>query len=232
MSRKPKPTCYMCPRAATSREHVPPAAFFPESKDSPLGIDYRRNLITVPSCAEHNAAKSGDDQFVATIIASCIQTNEVAQRLMTPKTIRAIRHRPGIIGFFDRLSPVHLGPIETGAFLVDRERFDRAADHQARGLFYNYFGEKLASPLTVHTSSLFLASGADAAAFNAQLRAVTDLISQSLDSAVRHGENPDVFFYQIARSSNNKAIIRMVYYGGFIVDAFVPDIAEISPGDA
>jgi hypothetical protein len=54
-----KPTCYMCDRDASSREHVPPAAFFPEQKESPDGKDYRRNLITVPSCSKHNYEKTG-----------------------------------------------------------------------------------------------------------------------------------------------------------------------------
>ena len=133
-----KTTCYMCDREATSREHVPPAVFFPEQKDSPTGTDYRRNLITVPSCSRHNSSKSGDDQYAAIVIAATIQTNVVAQRLMTPKTLRAIHSRPGIVGFFDRLFPVRLGPIDTGAFFVDRRRFDRVMDHQARGLHFSH----------------------------------------------------------------------------------------------
>ena len=138
-----KGTCYMCDREETSREHVPPAAFFPEKKDSPTGTDYRGNLLTVPSCSRHNSSKSGDDQYAAIVIAATIQTNEVAQRLMTPKTLRAIQYRPGLVGFFDRLFPVRLGPINTGAFFVDRRRFDKVMDHQARGLYFTDNNAKL-----------------------------------------------------------------------------------------
>ena len=42
-------TCYMCERAPSSTEHVPPKCLFPEKKD--IGSDlFRKNLITVLSC--------------------------------------------------------------------------------------------------------------------------------------------------------------------------------------
>ena len=53
--------CYYCGEPAMSEEHVPPKCLFPEQKDT--GKDYRKNLITVPSCDKHNAGKSCDDEF-------------------------------------------------------------------------------------------------------------------------------------------------------------------------
>jgi len=58
----PQPTCYMCDQSSTSREHVPPRCLFPESKD--VRGDFRQNLLTVPSCDEHNSGKSADDEFL------------------------------------------------------------------------------------------------------------------------------------------------------------------------
>lgn len=43
-----KKTCYWCGKPATSREHVPPQNIYPDDK--------RVNLLTVPSCEEHNEA--------------------------------------------------------------------------------------------------------------------------------------------------------------------------------
>lgn len=37
-------TCYYCGKPATSTEHVPPKALFPEQKDSPEGVDYRKTF--------------------------------------------------------------------------------------------------------------------------------------------------------------------------------------------
>ena len=60
-------TCYMCDASATGREHVPPRCLFPEAKDIP-GKDFRKKLITVPSCDAHNFAKSKDDEYLMTIL--------------------------------------------------------------------------------------------------------------------------------------------------------------------
>ena len=46
--------CYYCGKKASSREHVPPKCIFLDSVD---GKKNKNNLITVPSCYEHNTAK-------------------------------------------------------------------------------------------------------------------------------------------------------------------------------
>ena len=58
MARK----CYVCGREATSREHVPPRCFFPDDNR------YRKQLITVRSCTEHNEDTSLDDEYVRNVI--------------------------------------------------------------------------------------------------------------------------------------------------------------------
>ena len=52
---------------ALSEEHVPPKAIFPEPKDSG-GVDYRQNFITVPSCDEHNLAKTLNDEYLLVLL--------------------------------------------------------------------------------------------------------------------------------------------------------------------
>lgn len=51
-------SCYYqgCSRPAESKEHLPPKAFFPKNQ--------RKELLTVPSCHEHNQRKSSDDVYV------------------------------------------------------------------------------------------------------------------------------------------------------------------------
>ena len=54
-------TRYACRSAATTSEHIPPKMHLSRAVRMPLGgADLRRNLITVPSCEEHNLRKSGD----------------------------------------------------------------------------------------------------------------------------------------------------------------------------
>ena len=76
----------MCSEPATSREHVPPSCFFPEKNE------FRKNLITVPSCDKHNLVKSGDDEYLFAVISSHLESNQIA-RDQFKKTIKAINRR-------------------------------------------------------------------------------------------------------------------------------------------
>ena len=62
--------CYMCSAESVTTEHIPPKCIFPEKKDLADGRDYRRNLITVPSCADHNLHKSGDDEYLLYVLVT------------------------------------------------------------------------------------------------------------------------------------------------------------------
>ncbi len=82
--------CYKCGKPATSREHVPPKCFFPEKKD--VGHDgFRKNLITVPSCDEHNYQKSDDDEFLLASVAAVLNNNSVGFNHNQSKVKRAMQ---------------------------------------------------------------------------------------------------------------------------------------------
>lgn len=70
-----KEYCYWCGKLATSKEHVPPKCLFPEFKDTKDVYDnsFRHNLITVPSCDEHNLVKSRDDEYLMTCLAVVLE---------------------------------------------------------------------------------------------------------------------------------------------------------------
>lgn len=63
--------CYRCNNIATSVEHAPAKCFFP--------IEHRKNLITVPSCEQHNNETSKDDEYVRGIIVASKGNNETAR---------------------------------------------------------------------------------------------------------------------------------------------------------
>src|SRR5690606_5165349 len=81
--------CYMCQNSATSSEHVPPQCIFPEKKDA--NQDLRKNLITVPSCEEHNQRKSHDDQFLMVSLAGLIGNNSIGFQHFNGKIQRALK---------------------------------------------------------------------------------------------------------------------------------------------
>jgi len=92
-------TCYFCGTAATSTEHVPPACLFPEKKDLHDDVNYRKNLITVPSCDEHNSHKSKDDEYIQLILVNGYFDNKAGQDHFNSKTVRAMSRRPAILKF-------------------------------------------------------------------------------------------------------------------------------------
>ena len=92
-------SCYICSAEATSREHVPPKCLFPEYKDVP-DRDFRRNLISVPSCDTHNSSKSQDDEYLLFILISHYENNAVAKEQFSTKIVRALKERPSRRQFY------------------------------------------------------------------------------------------------------------------------------------
>ncbi|RZG76734.1 hypothetical protein [Acinetobacter sp. WCHAc060025] len=57
-------TCYMCDKPVVSKEHAPPKCLFPK------GNEFRSDLITVPSCKEHNQDLSQADVILLQLLLS------------------------------------------------------------------------------------------------------------------------------------------------------------------
>jgi hypothetical protein len=85
--------CYMCAQNSTSREHVPPKCVFPEQKDAD-GRNYRKELITVPSCDLHNSQKSKDDEYLMVVLTSYFNNNQAAETQIKSKIARAWAKNP------------------------------------------------------------------------------------------------------------------------------------------
>lgn len=88
-----KDKCYLCGEKATTKEHVPPKCLFPEKKDINSNIDYRKNLITVPSCETHNNSYSKDDEFLMVCLAGLLGNNSVGYEHQKGKVTRALKRR-------------------------------------------------------------------------------------------------------------------------------------------
>jgi hypothetical protein len=74
----------MCNSESATGEHVPPDCFFPSG--------HKLNLITVPSCSEHNLNKSKDDEYVRSIIAPSIGNNLFGLQMASTKVNRSFKH--------------------------------------------------------------------------------------------------------------------------------------------
>ena len=129
------PTCYMCAAEETSREHAPPQCLFPAASD--IGRDLRRNLITVPSCDEHNSKKSADDEFLrAVILCTAVDSNDIARHQFLGKFLRGVqRNSQTYSGFFKEKCSTSSD--KNRVLQLERNRFDKCIDHLARALFFH-----------------------------------------------------------------------------------------------
>lgn len=136
-----KKTCYMCSLPATSLEHAPPKCLFPTARDTENGINLRKNLITVPSCDEHNSAKSKDDEYLLYSLSLSITSNNTGLNLFLTKVQRAAQRKPALaIELFSTSVPVSLQNTQTKeiaeahAITVNGARIDKVLAQCARAL--------------------------------------------------------------------------------------------------
>ncbi|MCP4359260.1 MAG: hypothetical protein GY796_14705 [Chloroflexi bacterium] len=213
----PQKTCYMCDAIATSREDVPPRVFFPQQKDLPAGIDYRKNLIRVPSCRVHNSAKSADDMYLFLVILSA-GGNLAAQRHFTKKAMRSIKRRASLVALITKNAmPAMWEGQETIAFDVDEERFGKAITHIAKGLYYHRYQEKWTEEMFVASPNLVAPANPKVNVNNQNFwRAAKGL----LEDQPELGENLEIFSYRYyCDKPGGVYVVRMFFYESTVVIA-------------
>lgn len=211
--------CYFCGEPATSKEHVPPKCIFPEIKD--VGIDYRKNIITVPSCDKHNYEKSKDDSYLCSFLNANIKNNLVAQAQFHTKNMRAITRDPTLLKNFNQAFQVNCDGIKTFAFTVDLPRFNRAIEAIARGLYFYHFQSQLNLPFFVSTPDLFDVSHPDAENINNRILELNDMVRGFLANEPIQGSNPEIFNYQFMFfNETGEFLVRMTFYQGFSCIAY------------
>jgi hypothetical protein len=210
-------TCYMCDAKSTSREHVPPRCFFPSAKDSLSGKNFRRNLITVPSCDIHNSQKSGDDLYLLHIISSAYQSNSEGLKIFKKRIEKTIDNRPHLLKtFFSQSEEFYVNGQSTLAIDLDVQRFDNGMKCMANAIYFAHLKNKWNEPLEILAPSLRYSSKIpNYQAGNNYLKNV----AEPFDAGVhKYGENQDIFFYQFINGAlPEHKLLRMVFYQGFVV---------------
>jgi hypothetical protein len=210
-------TCFMCESIATTVDHIPPKCLFPERKD--VGIDYRKNLITVPACKVHNLSSSMDDEYLMAIIAFHWRNNQIASKQSMTKIIRALQRNKHYYDLFFLADNNKFVVWNNEALVftsIDIDRFRLIMDKISRGIYYHHFESKWLGDILIQPLSLAITHN------KAQALAVTDLmeIVQQLNllcsAEPKHGANPDIFYYQIIHDCPPmNTLIRLVFYEGF-----------------
>jgi len=213
--------CYMCSKEAISLEHVPPRCIFPESKDIPSGANYRRNLIKVASCAEHNLQKSGDDEYLLYVLVSNFEVNSAGLGQWATKLRRSMNRRPSNRGIFHNLKPVLYRGVRTSLYDIDFERITQEFDRISRGIYYYHFRQHWPYDIDIVFPSAISVGSNESERHNRVVAEAAALVVRFLQDEIRIGDNPEIFYYQHKLKNDSPGYIqRMVFYGRIEVVAF------------
>jgi len=223
--------CYMCDDVSTSREHVPPRCLFPERKDI-CGNDYRKNLITVPSCDRHNTSKSKDDEFLMVSLAGIIGNNSIGLQHKFGKVNRAIRRSSNRLLEKVFLRKKHfVVKLEDNKFIEviwgtpDHMRLLICFEHVAYGIYYHHFKNRFEGEIKILLGYLH--------SDDHDTRTFRDLVKHKceieLKDKPRHGENEDIFYYQFTEPDEHGIFaLTLCFYGGLnIFTAFLPSTNQM-----
>ena len=221
-------TCYMCDRVATSKEHVPPQCFFPEEKDLPAGINLRKNLITVPSCDDHNTNKSKDDEYLLFSLCLNIANNDTAFSLFATKITRAMNLNPKTYSTFSKTHvPIVAVDNQTGQasrtymIKLDTERVMTSLDQISRALYFKKYKYRFQGDCKI-LYDFALYNGPYAAQKNDFLQKALKQMKDYFAQMTHDGDNPEVFKY-VLQDVDKGHVLGMQFYGGSnVFAAFVP----------
>lgn len=136
--------CVICgERAATTKDHLPPAGLFPKPRPS--------DLVTVPCCRECNTEASKWDERFRVFAAMHVSRNDPeATELLHKSVLPSVRHnarlRREILEsardvMLTTPSGIVLGPATQVHW--DSEAYDRVIERVVRGLHFHHTGEIL-----------------------------------------------------------------------------------------
>jgi hypothetical protein len=220
------PSCYVCDAPKTSREHVPPLCFFPDKEDKRGHSLYRKNLIRVPSCDDHNTEKSEDDLYAAFHLASMIRGNHCAALVRDAVIARVLKNdQANRDGAFTKLllSQTRGRVGENVAGELDPKRMVRFLALCARGLYFYQTLRKLKLPLRVASVDYDLLDPAK----REQCEAWRRSFNEEMKGCKYHGNNPDVFRYAICEKPEKGVVmIEMIFFGELQRWAFYHPDAE------
>ncbi len=197
---KLKSICYCCTKKATSREHVPPKCLFPETKE--IGRiyenDYRRFLITVPSCDEHNLAKSGDDQYLMVCLASRFGNNGVAYVYANKKVRRTIARNPNLISIHrEHVVAMNGKQFPVQIINIDIFRLVNSFEAIARALIFHEFSFSYRGRCQVISDLLCFSESKEYNHFQLNGFMSLNFERKKWFTEVK-GSNPEIFTYQFS----------------------------------
>lgn len=201
-------TCYACESPACTKEHCPPLSFFPEGQ--------RDQLLTVPSCKQHNNDNSKDVEYVRNVLTILWGVNTSGVELFAGKVMRSLDRSPKLLTktFSTMQTVFHEGQL-TGAFKLDIDRLEKVFEACARAIHYHETRQKHTDWGIVMPRLFFNPEVPEAQRQNwLQLFEMLRKIGFERKPVA----NPKVFEYGRADIEGH-SLYRFVFYESFVVDA-------------
>ncbi|MEA5622418.1 hypothetical protein [Nostoc sp. UHCC 0251] len=224
-------TCYCCEGIGNTNEHAPPKSIYPKQKYLSEGSpDYRKNLITVPSCKKHNNDKSGDDEYLLALFTLSIPESKIAEPMMK-KWIEAFKRNDSLAKRIFSLSRKItiltqknnlLIPEKTFAITAEKERINNAMKSTVRALYYHEskYKNKWLNDFTV-TSPNFLNQNLF---IDVQRQEIYRDFFQAFanPNIIKKGPHHDIFFYQMLEEGLEGAcVMKLVFYNHLVFFALL-----------
>lgn len=176
--------CYYCGSPAVSKEHIPPKSLFPK--------EYRKNLITVPSCHKHNTFKSGEDEYFVNILRTSVQMNDVGLQQSKKATRSFIRNKKKLSSILiDAKQIIYDGKL-TIQYNVDKKRLDQYFVCLAKGIYFAHYNKRfygIVDPIFLpHLQNVHPTK---------EIKGLLTSINALFSKIEKIGGNPKVFFYQV-----------------------------------
>ena len=209
--------CYYCGAPATSVEHVPPRCIFPEMKDS-SNVDYRKNLITVPSCDEHNSLKSKDDEYFFLVLMLTFKSNITGKQHLRTKGVRMITRKPSLFSSVDtvgkniRLNNTTGNLVEQGRLLrIDSVRYERILQHISFALYFHEFRTVFSGTYHMLINGLnYFSPGKEE--FDQTLEKATNDFAGFFELTSERADNPEIFTYNFSEMVGKRLFLRMRFH--------------------
>lgn len=223
--------CYRCAAPATTKEHVPPKCLFPVAKDV-SGQDYRKELITVPSCQKHNCDKSHDDEFLMVSIAGIVGNNSIGYMHKMGKVNRAIKRSSEKLleSAFTKKKKYLLKNGKNKYLEIiwgtpDLDRLNQCFSNIAYGLHFKHFTKVFSGRTRVLLGYL----NSKNQNHNSFVNFIKDKTEIEVKNQKKFGSNPDIFHYQFTKPDEfGVFLVRLCFYGGIVIYvSFIPSEAKI-----
>lgn len=207
-------SCYACSAPSVDFDHVPPRSFFPK-------YGMQRQLLSVPSCAEHNQNQSGVDEYLKNIL---VGTASIPNSAVRASSVRGVARLAGLME--SQIPRYGLSKDSTGKVVVDPSPFVdwdlmvAGIEKIARGIYFHHhsYQRKLLGRLSVAPHFL----GVDPAAEPELKQAIEAQLSETekkLATQPVFGDYPDIFKYQILEDVE-MTVISMTFFGDRIAMVF------------